>query len=79
MIKYISAYETEDGTVFRDRKTAELYELKCNIVKWYEELDCNNLLVTPDNITVSGNCLAEWLVKHRDKIMEFYREDCSWR
>lgn len=79
MIKYINAYETEDRTIFRDRETAELYELKCTIVKWYNELDCGNLLVTPDNITVSSGCLSDWLVKHRDKIMEFYREDYRWR
>ena len=69
MVKYVTAYASEDGTLFLDRKEAERYDLKCKIMNWY-----NDAKLVIDNINgefVAGSVVADWLLDHRDDITKF--------
>lgn len=68
----ISAYETTDGKVFKDRAEARKHQEELDFVAWYNHPE-GPARLSAGECFVSGADLREWLVANADRVRQFLR------
>lgn len=72
MTTEVTAYKTSDGELFESRFAADRHEHRLDFADWYNEP--NSLAIKgQDHIhrTVQPNDLMNWLISHRQRVLEF--------
>lgn len=71
-IKEVSAYETSDGTVFKDITDATAYQSELDFEHWYQT---NYLLGNFAGSKVELQDMKDWLKSNKDVILSYIGRD----
>lgn len=69
-LKRVSSFETTDGKLHRDRKTAMSHQARLNAVSYFEE---NKAYGSYEGCKIEGESLVEFIEEHADFILNFLK------
>lgn len=69
-MKSLTAFKTEDGKIFQDKKEAELHEAKLSLIKI---LDNDRILGTYAGSYAEPHAVLDWLHAYEDEVIKYLK------